>query len=315
MNKRVMVADSGGTISTDRPLPIGGSIPHPDDAILHDAALWDVVSSGDLKGLTPAQRSAYYLYRCRQEGLNPASQPFTYMVLNGKGILYANKTAADQLRKMHGISIVDLTYEDTGEYLTYEITMQDREGRRDIDVGQVFVGTAKGEQRANARMKAITKAKRRATYSICGTGTLDETEIETIPGSKTYEDLKDAGFPERSQTQALSSGVWNPLTGLNDADVSEEFDTGDLPPNVEERRRDLWAQAELLGYDWAHFNKIRREAKMPELELMEMEHVKTMYAALLEHPTRPFLPKPAQGTLVDAEHRVVDRYTGEGDRS
>lgn len=200
----------------ERPAPVTSI----DEPILADAELWDIVSSGDLKTLSPKQRSDYYLFRCRQEGLNPASQPFTYLVLNGKGVLYGNKTAADQLRKVHGISIVDLKFFDDGEYLTYEITMQDREGRRDIDVGQVFVGTLKGEQRANARMKAITKAKRRATYSICGTGVLDESEIETIPGSKVYEDLQAAGFPERrldaesavitsEQIQTLAAGPLN----------------------------------------------------------------------------------------------------------
>ena len=33
-------------------------------------------------------------------------------------------------------------------------------------------------------MKAETKAKRRATLSICGLGMLDETEIETIPDAR-----------------------------------------------------------------------------------------------------------------------------------
>ena len=32
-------------------------------------------------------------------------------------------------------------------------------------------------------MKAETKAKRRATLSICGLGLLDETEVSTIPGA------------------------------------------------------------------------------------------------------------------------------------
>ena len=33
-------------------------------------------------------------------------------------------------------------------------------------------------------MKAVTKAKRRVTLSICGLGMLDETEVESIPGAK-----------------------------------------------------------------------------------------------------------------------------------
>jgi hypothetical protein len=38
--------------------------------------------------------------------------------------------------------------------------------------------------KANAIMKAVTKAKRRVTLSICGLGFLDETEVETIPEAK-----------------------------------------------------------------------------------------------------------------------------------
>lgn len=195
-----------------------------DDAILADTALWDIVSSGDLKGLSPKQRADYYHYRCRSEGLNPASQPFTYLTLNGKGVLYANKSAADQLRKVHGVSVVDLTFSDDGEYLTYEVTMEDRTGRRDVDVGQVFIGNAKGEQRANARMKAITKAKRRATYSICGTGVLDETEVETILGAPpppvyvvgTAEEVdNDTGEIIETESRVIYPPPPEPLT-LND---------------------------------------------------------------------------------------------------
>jgi hypothetical protein len=43
--------------------------------------------------------------------------------------------------------------------------------------------TIKGEIRANLILKAITKAKRRATLSICGLGFLDETEVEDIPAA------------------------------------------------------------------------------------------------------------------------------------
>lgn len=56
------------------------------------------------------------------------------------------------------------------------------ERRADEDFGVVTLPD-KGDARANAIMKAITKAKRRATLSLCGLGMLDETEIETIPAS------------------------------------------------------------------------------------------------------------------------------------
>jgi hypothetical protein len=45
----------------------------------------------------------------------------------------------------------------------------------------VPVTNLKGEALANAFMKAETKAKRRATLSICGLGILDESELDTMP--------------------------------------------------------------------------------------------------------------------------------------
>jgi hypothetical protein len=158
----------------------GGQLTTIDDPILSDEALWQVVSSGDLKGLTAKQKSDYYLYRCRQEGLNPASQPFQYITFQGREILYAGKTAADQLRKLHGVSITSVQCQDDGETIECEVRVRDRDGREDFEIGTVFVGGAKGPERANAKMKCLSKAKRRATYSICGTGVLDETEVEAM---------------------------------------------------------------------------------------------------------------------------------------
>ncbi|BEJ60493.1 hypothetical protein B10172_05150 [Campylobacter jejuni] len=49
-------------------------------------------------------------------------------------------------------------------------------------------------------MKAITKAKRRVTLSICGLGMLDESELETIKEKRFLnpnEDLKVWGSDEK----------------------------------------------------------------------------------------------------------------------
>ncbi len=151
--------------------------------VIDDEVLWRVVASGDLKQLTAAQKAKYYLHLCQTTGLNPATQPFEYMVLNGKEILYTRKGATDQLRQLHGVSIVGKPIiTDDGEYITAEVTVADRDGRTDFEIGVVFAGSVKGADRANYRMKALTKGKRRATLSLCGLGTLDETEVETMHG-------------------------------------------------------------------------------------------------------------------------------------
>src|SRR5690606_8779893 len=61
---------------------------------------------------------------------------------------------------------------------------KDRNGRVDSDTGAVPIAGLKGEAKANAILKAITKAKRRVTLSMVGLGMLDESEVETIPGAR-----------------------------------------------------------------------------------------------------------------------------------
>jgi hypothetical protein len=63
----------------------------------------------------------------------------------------------------------------------------DRTGRTDSSIGAVSIAGLKGEAKANALMKAETKARRRVTLALCGLGVLDESEIETIPGARVGE--------------------------------------------------------------------------------------------------------------------------------
>lgn len=148
------------------------------------ATLETVLIKGDLRDLSEEQRVSYYNRVCESAGLNPLTQPFAYIVLNGKLTLYALRSAADQLRAVHGVSVVDMdkTTEDGVHIVTVKV--QDAKGRTDMATGAVSLVNLKGEALANALMKAETKAKRRATLSICGLGLLDETEIETVPTAR-----------------------------------------------------------------------------------------------------------------------------------
>jgi len=142
-----------------------------------------VLIGGDLARLTPDQRVVYYNRVCESIGLNPMTRPFDYLSLNNKLVLYARKDCADQLRALKGVSIPKLEREEVeGLYIVTAHAVLPN-GRQDADTGAVNIATLKGEARANAIMKATTKAKRRVTLSICGLGFLDDTEVETIPGA------------------------------------------------------------------------------------------------------------------------------------
>lgn len=147
-----------------------------------------VVMIGDLSVLKPEERVQYYQAVCQSIGLNPLTRPFEYITLNGRLTLYARKDATDQLRKLNEVSISkpDITYQE--DWIVVTVEAHDKTGRTDSDVGVVNKKDMRGDF-GNAVMKAVTKAKRRVTLSICGLGMLDETEIETIPDARPYVEV------------------------------------------------------------------------------------------------------------------------------
>lgn len=155
-----------------------------DIATIDLSAVERVIVAGDLSKLSPAERWDYYQGVCRSVGLNPFTKPFEYITLNNKLTLYALKGATDQLRRVYGVSIAPPALQFTDGLVIVTISATDKTGRKDSDLGIVNVEGLKGEARANAVMKAITKAKRRVTLSMCGLGMLDETEVETIPNAR-----------------------------------------------------------------------------------------------------------------------------------
>ncbi len=63
-----------------------------------------IVLRGDLSGLGPAERTRFYIQMCEGLGLNPHAQPFAFLRLNGKEVLYATRGATDQLAAMHRVT-------------------------------------------------------------------------------------------------------------------------------------------------------------------------------------------------------------------
>lgn len=139
-----------------------------------------VLIKGDLSSLNSEQRANYYMQVCESVGLNPLTKPFEYITLNGKLTLYALRTCTDQLRTVHKVSVEAMDESERDGVFIVTAKVRNGEGRTDMAKGAVNISSLKGEALANALMKAETKAKRRATLSICGLGMLDETEVETI---------------------------------------------------------------------------------------------------------------------------------------
>lgn len=164
---------------------------------------------GDLNGMNPQQRMEYYGAVCQSLGLNPLTRPFEYITLNDKLTLYARRDATDQLRKIHGITVQIVSRDVVDDVYVVVARATTADGRSDESTGAVPLVKEGGswekssngksyfkkngslvslgpDDRANAMMKAETKAKRRVTLSIVGLGWLDESELETIKGAR-YE--------------------------------------------------------------------------------------------------------------------------------
>ena len=174
-----------------------------------------VLLEGDLKHLKPAQKVSWYTRVCESTGLNPLTQPFAYIVLNGKEVLYAKREATEQLRRLHKVSI-QITSREVAEgcyVVTARASLPD--GRSDENIGAVPIEGLKGEARSNALMKAETKAKRRVTLSICGLGMLDETEVESLPPTVAY--TVEADPPSLDAGQVVADTVQNPAPTPADA--------------------------------------------------------------------------------------------------
>lgn len=186
------------------------------------AIVEQVVVKGDLKDLSPIERANYYGAVCKSVGLNPLTKPFEYITLNGKLTLYARKDATDQLRSLRGVSVTIASREQVGDVYMVIARATTPDGRTDESIGAVTVGSLKGDNLANALMKAETKAKRRVTLSICGLGMLDETETETIPGATIAPVEAVATIAEELATEEQVTYLGHILDALNGHGIDDD---------------------------------------------------------------------------------------------
>jgi hypothetical protein len=230
------------------------------------ALVEQVVIKGDLSRLSPEERAGYYAAVCRSVGLNPLTKPFEYITLNGKLVLYALKAATDQLRTIHKVSVVDLTESDWDGVYIVTAKVQNAEGRSDCAKGAVTINGLKGDALANAIMKAETKAKRRATLSICGLGLLDETEIETIPAeaksgiARRAEVLRNTAQMPKRDAKPIYSKLQAEIDDAESREWLREWGKG----NAE--------RVAMLPEDWQEILRLRYQERMLDLQHREQKH-------------------------------------------
>lgn len=147
----------------------------------------NIILRGDISGLSQSDKLDYYRSVCERIGVDPATQPFQLLKLQGKEVLYCTKSGAEQLTKIHSISHEIKDRQTVSDVFVVYVRAHEKGGRYVDSSGAVSIVGLKGDALANALMKAETKAKRRATLSLLGLGMLDETETEIISGAEKVE--------------------------------------------------------------------------------------------------------------------------------
>ena len=164
---------------------------------------------GDISGLSPENRIRYYLKTCKDLGLNASAQPFAFLRLNGKEVMYPTRGATDQLARIHGVNreIIDgpKVLDLAGAKVLFAVCRATLGHRVETATAAVPL-PAGAENVCNAVMKTETKARRRATLAILGLALLDESELDTIPESKRV-DLGTPSVADMERVAALSEAT------------------------------------------------------------------------------------------------------------
>lgn len=292
------------------------------------ANIEQVLLAGDLAKLTPDERLNYYNAVCSSLGLNPLTQPFQYIVLNGKLQLYAKKDCTEQLRKIHGVSIAKVDPKQIGDLVVVVADAADRDGRTDSSTGAVaivypmrikdFEGKWKdhpkggkqfdGEDLANAMMKAETKAKRRVTLSICGLGMLDETEVDTLreqgvaqePAGNKWVQQQPQSLPPQPQTTVDTLPSEPDIRPRSQKGTQPPSQPAPTPPAAPQPQQQA-VQGEVVGAEPGitqpqakRFFAIMRSVGLSE------EETKKRLAAIGWHGHRDGIPKRLYEKAIDA---------------
>jgi hypothetical protein len=287
-----------------------------------------VLIEGNLSRLTPDQRITYYQRVCESTGLNPLTQPFEYLTLQGKMILYARRACTDQLRKIHSVSVSIVSRERMDGVYVVTARAQMPDGRADESVGAVPIDNLKGEALANALMKAETKAKRRVTLAICGLSMLDESEVEGARATerparangkpaRTLDDVAGPEADERPFSTQDGPAMTSSSSSSGGAQASEpidaEFDeqTGDIGQLDEYGLTIPQSPCPVFPKGKANAGKRWDEVPTPLIEKMYAEHGERMSTPQTEWATY-LMTKRQKRKAAEAAAQADTKSEGEG---
>jgi hypothetical protein len=207
-----------------------------------DAGTMELVIQGDVSQLSPVQRVQYYVARCQAAGLDPATRPFDLLkTRDGKYILYPNANACQQKADQRGINLDVRSREVIDDLFVVTMRGVTRDHRSLERMGAVSLAGLHGQAKADAMMKAETKAARRVVLGLTGlAGSSDDdlptgvTAVQLDP--ETGELIEPAATREAREAVATCQAAFQELAAEWER---QEFDPDDLPGLQDYVRRAL----------------------------------------------------------------------------
>lgn len=144
--------------------------------------------SRNFHGVSDADRANYVSALCKVLGIPTPLNPFYFLpVSQTVTVLYAGIEATQLLAesKKLNIEILRKSLDKETNLYTVEIRVTGPSGRFCDNEGIIYLGGVTGKDRANAMMKAITKAQRRSVLSYCGLSITDDDELHGDYHSQT----------------------------------------------------------------------------------------------------------------------------------
>lgn len=151
----------------------------PDNVSGMPSAALSALLHNDWSKVTPGEELRYTQALCASLSIPTPLNPFRLITLSGKKVLYAGAEVTRLLaeRNVLSIQIIKIYTEKETNIHTVEVRAIQRDGRYTDDIGSIYVGGLSGQKLADAKMKCITKAKRRVVLSFCGLSVLDDEDV------------------------------------------------------------------------------------------------------------------------------------------
>lgn len=125
------------------------------------------------------------LAMCKVLNIPTPMNPFRFIDMKGKTVLYATKECAELIAERNKISVnvVNKYLDKEQNIYVVEVRALMPQGRTFDNFAALSVAGLSGEARANAMMKCISKAIRRVVFASVGLSAMDETDIPQNGGN------------------------------------------------------------------------------------------------------------------------------------